>query len=118
MKAEIKYYHSADVNDLDTYLPIEKDNFGISIEINVGPLNEEGDEIFGFVWCTPKWLIQKHKTDDVIWGRHYVIVFEYDFQNLRRKLEEYIGSLEEENWDALALKIGRIGMWEFEDYQP
>lgn len=117
MKAEIKYFHSADIDDLENYLPDEKDNFGIFVEINVGPFNESGDEIFGFLWCTAKWLMQEHKKDDIIFGRHHVIAFEYDFMNLKSKIVNYIDGLEEENWRALAKKIGRIGHWEFEDYR-
>ena len=116
MKSEIKYFHSADVDNLETFLPTEIDNFGISVEMNIGPKNGQGDEIFNFVWYTPKWLTLKNRKDDIIFGRHYIISFEYNFQKLKRKLEEFVEKLEEENWDVLAEKISRIALWEFEDY--
>jgi hypothetical protein len=52
MRASIRHFHSADVEDLEAYIPMEWDNFGVSIEMNIGPVGLEGSEIFNFVLYT------------------------------------------------------------------
>ena len=118
MKAEIKALHSPDVHDLVNYSPKEEDSFCFLLQVLAGLKNEEGEESFDILVCTPKWLIDKHDRKDVVFGRHRIIVFEYDYQRLLTTLKIYIESLDESNWTELGKKIGRIGKWEFEDYRP
>jgi hypothetical protein len=118
MKAELKSIHSPDIFDLGKFDPNEKDNFGILLQLMVSPKNGKGEESFDIMVCTPQWLIRNYQKSDMIFGRHYLIVFEYDYPKIYDKLKEYIGGIEGDTWNEIALKIGRIGKWEFEDYQP
>ncbi len=80
MQVELRYLHTPDVvDDLSVYAPQENDNFSILIEMVVGPKGKDGEEVFDFILCTPKWLMNKHGKEDIIWGRHYIIVFEYNY---------------------------------------
>ena len=118
MKAEIKALHSPDVYDLVNYSPEKEDNFCFLLQVLAGLKDEEGEESFDIVVCTPKWLMENHNRKDVVFGRHRIIVFEYDYQRLLTSLKTYIESFNESNWIELGEKIGRIGKWEFEDYCP
>lgn len=117
MRAEIKGFHSPDIFELEKYYPEEENNFCFLLQILVGPKNEKGDETFDITVCTPQWLISNYKKDDVIFGRHYLIVFEYNYKIITNRLQKFVDTIEADNWDEIALKISRIGMWEFEDYQ-
>lgn len=117
MKAEIKHLHSPDVTDLKTYEPQEKDNFGFLLQVMAGPKGEEVEESFDMMVVTPKWLMKKYGNSEVILGKHYVIVFEYNYQNLYNRLQYEIDAFEEETWKAIALKLARLGHWEFDDYK-
>ena len=55
--------------------------------------------------------------DEVIFGYQHLIVFKYNFQEIKEKIESYINNLSGSNWDDLANKISLIGKWEFEDYK-
>ena len=116
MKAKLKDIHSPDISDLKTYKPPQEDNFCFLLQALTGPDDELGDETFDIIVCTPKWLIENHKHDRVVFLRHYMLVFKYNYTNIINALKEKIETLNENSWNDLALKISRIGYWEFEDY--
>jgi hypothetical protein len=41
---------------------------------------------------------------------------EYDFAQIQNYLQQRIEACVGENWEAVALQVGRLGKWEFEDY--
>ncbi len=117
MKAEIKAIFSTDIENLELFQPNEEDNFSFPLRLLVGLKDEDGEESFDIIVVTPKWLIANHLKSEIIFGRHYLIVFEYNYQNILKRLEKYINSLDGNSWEDFALKIARIGYWEFEDYK-
>ncbi len=117
MKAEIKYFHSPDIIDLEKFEPEIPDEFCFLLQIMVGEKDQEGEESFDAMVCTPKWLLKNNEKDKIIYGRHYLIVFEYNFSKISSALKQLVESSDFENWDDVGEKIGRIGKWEFEDYQ-
>jgi hypothetical protein len=117
MRAELKRLHSPDVENLESYVPKPSDDFGFLLQVMVGPKNEPGEESFAVLVCTPDRLKRRHKSSDVVVGRHYLVVFEYDYGRLRRFFQEYCEQCFGVTWSELANKLGRIGKWEFEDYE-
>jgi len=45
----------------------------------VGPKDQPGEESFDVEVCTPKFLLNRYGREEVIIGRHFLIVFEYDW---------------------------------------
>lgn len=117
MRAELKRLHSPDVQNLASYVPVQRDNFGFLLQVMFGPLAHEGEESFDVMVCTPEWLKKNHKADFII-GRHYLIVFQYDYNRLFDFLKEYCSRCAGETWQEVAQQLGRLGKWEFEDYKP
>lgn len=109
--------HSPDVSDLELYTP-QPDCFGFLLEAEFGPSNSNGAELFDFMVCTPSWLALHMKEDEVRSARHYIIVKKYDFNALKSYLLNYAASCAAPTWNEVALKLSRIGRWEFEDYVP
>ena len=68
--------------------------------------------------CTPEWLAQEIKKVGVINGRHHLIVNEYDIDKIRSFLVEYAHKCAGNTWQDVAIKLSRMGHWEFEDYTP
>jgi hypothetical protein len=116
MRCTIRRFHSPDV-DLHTYAPTKAADVGILVQIMVGPAEGPGEESFDVVVCTPRWLERRVREEGPLLGRHHVVMEEYDAARMRIFLTEEIESLEAPTWPELASKIGRIGKWEFEDYQ-
>ena len=117
MRAELKWLHSPDVEDLKQYWPKEPDNFGFLLQAMMGPAGQEGEESFNMVVCTPKWLKQTHADADIVLGRHHLIVFRYDYQSLLNYIRTFAERCTGESWQEIAQKLSRLGRWEFEDHQ-
>ncbi len=119
MKPILKYIMSPDVReDLEKFQPPEKDNFNIYVMMLVECDTIEGNEMFDFFWCTPKWLMNNIEESGLIWGRQYVIVANYNYDFLVKKIEAYFSTIEEDTWHAMTEKVSRIAHSEFEDYKP
>lgn len=117
MKAEIREFHSPDVYDLSNFVPDDGEKFAFLLQVMVGPEGEEGEESFDIEVCTPKWLAETYDQNEVVFGRHRLIVFKYDFEKISSAIRKYIGDhCTGDTWEEVAEKIARIGHWEFEDY--
>jgi hypothetical protein len=101
---------------LAAFHPVDPRVFGFLLQVMIGPEGAEGEESFDIKVCSPLWLIERHNRDDVIVGRHHLILFEYDYERLKRTIQTYCGQWEAPTWSDLAVKLSRVGRWEFEDY--
>lgn len=117
MNAEIKFFHSTDVYNLELYQPKKEDDFCILLQVMAGPENKEGEESFDITVCTPNWLINNYNKDDIIIGRHHLIVFKYDWLIIKKTIMDYVNNCTGNDWYECALKLSRLGRWEFEDYK-
>ena len=118
MKAALQRLHSPDIPDLETYEPEKPDSFGFLLQVIVSPEGVEGEESFDVEVCTPGWLVERSSKDAILLGRHLLIVFEYDFNNIRNFLAKYVAQCRGESWAEIARQLSRLGRWEFEDYMP
>ncbi len=115
VQAELKKLHSPDAFDLEGFSP--DGSFGILVQTMVGPLGSDGEESFDVVVCTTEWFAA-NMNSEIVSGRHHLFVKQYDYQALRRYIENYCDSCQGESWEAVSVKLGRLGHWEFEDYMP
>ena len=116
MRAEIKAFWSPDIENLEAHRPEDPVNFGYFLQLLIGPADSRGEESFGLMVCTPRWLESEHSQHDIVVGRHNLFVFEYDFKRLLNYLKDLVSKVEGNTWTVLAEKLARIGDWEFEDY--
>jgi Immunity protein 8 len=116
IRAEVKRLHSPDVYDLSTFVPEDSERFGILVQMMAGPVGEPGEESFDVVVCTPRWLQGELGPNDVKMGRHYLLIKQYDYCGLVRFLQDFAATCSGATWEEVAMRLGRLGMWEFEDY--
>lgn len=107
--------HSPDVEDLKGYVPNDSNNFGLLLQLFVGPVNEKGEESFDIMICTPTWLIEHFPSSGILMGRHYLFVKEYNYDHLKSWLNHYVESCEDSSWEFCAKKLSHLAKWEFED---
>jgi len=118
VRAEIKRLHSPDVHDLSTYVPEEPERFGLLLRIIAGPVGTDGEESFDVVVCTARWISGHLGPEGMLVERHYLLVDSYDYRRLESFLGRYVDGCVGTTWEEAALKLARLGMWEFEDYKP
>lgn len=118
MKAEVKNLYSLDIYDLSTYYPEDPESFSLALRAIVGPKDQPGEESFDIQVCTPNWLLQHCGREEIIIGRHFLIVFEYNYERIKRTIVEFCERCTGDTWQEVAEKVSRLGYWEFEDYVP
>ena len=116
MNAELKRVHSPDIQNLERYIPENPENFGFLLQAMIGPEGQDGEESFDIEVCTPKWLEEKYSLEDVIIGRHHLIIREYNYARLVGVIRKYLQQCSGEDWTQVGEKVSRLGLWEFEDY--
>ncbi|HYV47501.1 MAG TPA: immunity 8 family protein [Myxococcaceae bacterium] len=116
MRAKLKRLHSPDAADLESFAPADPDNFAFLLQLMVGPEHEAGEESFDVQVCTPRWLMTRWGTADVVSLRHHILMARYDYAAMAEALRRMVESCTGSTWPEVAEKVGRIGRWEFEDY--
>jgi hypothetical protein len=114
MRAVIKGI-SNDIFDVATYSPENVDNFSLSLRIRIGLDCTQGADDFELLICTPKWL--EETVLDAHWGRGMLIVREYNFSAISERIHGYVSRCEGECWETIAIQLGKVFSWEFDDYQ-
>ncbi|WP_230413072.1 immunity 8 family protein [Paraburkholderia antibiotica] len=116
MKAIVKsMWVNSPTIDLDSYFPDDPENFSLWIELRVGPDDSSGADDYRVLVCTPEWLHQNVK--EPRWGRHMLIVEEYDRSAIEASILDYVAKCMGDGWRDIAEKIARNLSWEFEDYR-
>ena len=118
MIAEVKSIISPDILDFKTYYPEDDTSFLFLLQVIVGIKGKEGGDTFDIEICTPQWLLQNYDASSIVFGRGRLIVFEYNIERIFNRITKFCESCSGNTWEEIAPKIGRIGLWEFEDYQP
>ena len=111
IQAELKALHSPDVANLAGFQP-DADS-GFLVQIMVGPFGSAGEESFDIMVCTPEWFAADMKRN-IVSGRHYLFMKRYSYQELSNFLKDYCASCEGDSWAEVALKLSRLGHWEFD----
>jgi len=115
MRAEIKGFHSPDVDDLERFAPTDPGRFTLLLQVLIGPVGEPGEDSFDIVVCTPGRLAEEAEGGPR-WLRHRLLVSDWEWHSIREFIERWVSSASGETWLDLAGQLGRYGQWEFEDY--
>jgi len=114
MRAELKSV-SADEVDVSSYAPEEPGCFFIVLLLRIGTEDSNSADNFEISVCTPQWL--EKNVWEPRWGRHLLIVREFDYQKIVSVIVDSISRCDGESWMEIAGKLSRLYAWEFEGYQ-
>lgn len=117
MRVAIRTITTIEGDPLEQIALVDAANASHWIRILAGPEGEAGEESFDLNVCTPPWLQAEVARSGPIVGRHLLIVERWDAETVVRSLRQLFMAVEADDWSAVAQRLGRIGYWEFEDYQ-
>jgi hypothetical protein len=115
-RATLRYLHSPDALDLDSFTPEDPGCFQMLIQAMIGPEDGPGEESFDFIVCTPRWLGGVLAKQDCEFGRHYLVVRGFEIGLIKRALADLCARAVGRDWASVAAFLSRYGKWEFEDY--
>jgi hypothetical protein len=100
---------------LASFVPADPRCFTLSLRLQIGPPDTSSADDFECNVCTPEWL--KQAVWDPTWGRHLLVVREYDLAAIEGAIHRYVAGCSGQDWNHIARKLARVFAWEFEDYQ-
>ncbi|MFM0197557.1 immunity 8 family protein [Paraburkholderia strydomiana] len=100
---------------IDGFVPDDPECFSLNFRIRIGSDEAAGADDFDLCVCTPTWLSRTIWQPK--WGRHLLIVREYDRSTIETTICEYVAKCTGGEWRDVAGKLARNFHWEFEDYQ-
>ncbi|MCB9093011.1 MAG: hypothetical protein H6620_10680 [Halobacteriovoraceae bacterium] len=117
MKSEIKSILAESENFDKSFHPEDIHNFNFLLRILIGPSGENVQESFDIEVCSTKWIEENLSDDEVMIGRHTLIMKEYNFISLRKRILKLFAAKTGGSWKEIATYFSRYGHWEFEDYK-
>ena len=113
MHAEVRHFEWPDLDRVD---PAESDLQSTLLVFAAGPIDGPGEETFQVTVCTPEALTDLVEREGVVIGRHLMFVASLNTALVEDVIRDRLRRIDGDNWPELTAKIGRIGLWEFEDY--
>lgn len=96
-------------------------DFMLLARLIVGPPASPGEESVDAIVCTPEWLATAcRQAGGIFDARHHVVVTydEFDQRALLAWFSSRVQAVEGDSWPEVGERLGRLGLWEFEDYRP
>jgi len=115
IEPKLKRLHSPDIFDLSAPQLCEDSPYCVFVQAMFGPNGSDGEESFDILVCNDLWVSQQCRIG-AFSGRHHLIVCRFDINEIREFLEQIALKCADVDWNRVALKLGRYGQWEFEDY--
>ena len=118
MRADLKRMYSVELPvSLNEYRPTNPENFGLSIRFEAGLLGSDATDLFDLFVCTPDWIKEQCTQEGAIWGRHILLMPEYDYDLMLQAVTRQMAACQGKDWNEVANKLARFTAWEFEDYR-
>lgn len=113
MHLEVKSIFSVELGKGEE--PVSPNCCCVKISADIGVRGKEAADQFNFYAITPEFLVIH---PEARWGRGYLLLPEFSWNEVERMLERLISSISANSWDDAAMKLCNYLEWEFENYQP
>jgi hypothetical protein len=109
-KAVIKSIDIVDAPGLDPakYSPSDPDDFNCTFSISIGPAAKNDAAQFYLSVCSAKWVTNWCQQNGFSWGRHRLIVPQYNFQTIVEIINACIEKCSGESWPEVLAQLSRI----------
>jgi len=114
MRAQIRHLLTPDI-DPTTFVPEDPERFMFLVQMLAGPSDGQGEESFQFTVCTPGWLQDQVNREGPMPGAHHVVVGTFDWPALEVLFQRLVFQCAGADWNEVATKLSRYGLYEFAD---
>lgn len=112
--SEVQYIVSPDLLDSADVQPPYPEDFGVEVQVYVGPKGSLGPEAFAIWVCTPRWLARRVPEDGPTFISHCLLIARFDREAIRQEILKRFNGVTGPTWEAVARKLSRHSVWEFE----
>lgn len=117
MRAELRQLDCIELDVLlPDYAPEDPEYFGILVDASVGTKDSEGADLFSFLVRSPRFLADEVAREGHLFARNYLVLPRYDYGLLWRAISDLCDRIEGPDWETVAKRIGRYGLWEYDDF--
>jgi dihydroneopterin aldolase len=104
-------YYSSDCDPIEKWVPDNKYDVNIFIDVYIGyvGLNQKSGEYFTIN------IVTKNNVDSA--DVKHIVVDAYEWELVKKMIEEIIKNESGNNWHELANKINKFFNWEFDNYK-
>ena len=118
MRAELKDVSSIDVESLEGFTPDDPTCFLVWVTLSIGIEGTDAADNFRALICSVRSLGAMVAESGVIVGQPLIVADAWDFPLIRQRVEDYCTGCEGEEWEDILPMLTRLGLWEFENYNP
>jgi hypothetical protein len=118
MRAELKDVFSVEVESLEGFTPDDPTRFMVWVTLSIGVEGTDAADNFRTLICSARSLGAMVAESGVIVGQPLIVADAWDFPLIRQRVEDYCASCQGEEWEDILPMLTRLGLWEFENYDP
>jgi hypothetical protein len=100
------------------YQPELPHNFCCWIDLDIGYAEENARSSFSIEVCSFTFLAHQYSKEGPRWGRHLLVVGQYDYEEIKKAIEDRVQLCQRDTWEEALPLLCRYFAWEFEDYKP
>jgi hypothetical protein len=118
MKAELKDMSSSQVESLESFVPDDPASFRLWVTLSIGLEGTDAADDFEALVCSVDSVAAMAAESGVIVGQPLIVAERWDYQQIRQRIEDYCSACQGEEWEDILPMLTRIGLWEFENFDP
>lgn len=100
--------------DLKSWKPQSNADVYTLVEIEIGPENKGGGNLFYVKLATPEALI-KHEKHPFLVKNRTIVMTNYDFRAFKSLLIEIVDQCSRDSWEETCVALQRYFQWEYEE---
>jgi hypothetical protein len=118
MKAELKDVSSSTLESLESFTPDNPSSFSLWVTLSIGPEGTDAADDFEALICSVDSVAAMAAESSVIVGQPLIIAERWDYPQIRQRIADYCSACQGEEWEDVLPMLTRIGLWEFENFNP
>ena len=113
-KLQLRSVSSSEV-DLKGWNPKSLEEIFISLDLEIGPADDDGINLFYVTLATPE-ALRKYRSGPILVEHRTIVIERYNYEDVLKGLNDIVRKCERNTWDECCAVLQRFFQWEYEDY--